>query len=210
MKYHVPKIVKEHDIEVVTRGPYSTNTGRPRGVVIHYTAGRFDHNSYAKSTLMYLASKRLGCLTMDLGGRLHMAGNQGMNDVAYHVGKSEWKGETGISRFCMGIEVCNAGKLESGARTWWGDKLKRTQWRRVNHAKGNIKPGMYHKFSNMQESALINFCLWQLDTNPEFDIDWIVGHDEIAPSRKSDPGGSLSLPMEEFRDVIRNLASMWK
>ncbi len=52
---------------------------------------------------------------------------------------------------------------------------------------------------------MVNFCLWQLKVNPEFKVDWIMGHDEVAIplGRKSDPGGCLSVTMPEFREIIK-------
>lgn len=205
MRYKVPKIIAIEDIEVKLRGPYTTPSGKPRGLVIHYTAGRSRHSSSAKSTLRYLASKKLGCMVMGVGGGIVKASNQAMDEVAYHAGKSNWQELDGISRYCMGMEICCAGLLSTDLRTWWGEKLQSKYCRNIPEARENMKLGFYHQFTNLQEAALINFCLWQLDTNPEFDIDWVVGHDEIAPTRKSDPGGSLSVSMPEFRQMLRNL-----
>jgi len=42
-----------------------------------------------------------------------------------------------------------------------------------------------------------------MDVNPEFRADWVAGHDEVSPGRKSDPGGSLSMTMPQFRYMLK-------
>lgn len=204
LKHQEPKI---HTINVSahTKGWYLTESGLPRGVVIHYTAGRFATPAAAENTLRYMASKKLGALVMDQGGRLYAAKNQYHNTATNHAGRSKWKEFVDISKYCVGIEVCCAGRLTHNNQAWFGDPIPGEERNVIPEQYHNQKPGTYHAFTALQEAALINFCLWQLATNPDFDVEWIVGHDEIAPTRKSDPGGSLSVSMPDFREMVREL-----
>lgn len=205
-KYYVP------DIEVVkssmkTHGKYRTSSGQARGVVVHFTAGRIDRNEgNAIGTIKYLGSKRLGCLAMDLDGTIYRSSDQAMDEVAYHAGRSEWKGASGVSRYCYGMEIINPGKLDGSGKSWFGKKYTGT--RKVHSSNGYVVSGEYLPYTAEQEEALINFCLWQKATNPEFDLDWVVGHDECAipKGRKNDPGGCLSMPMPEFRNLLKRKA----
>ena len=61
---------------------------------------------------------------------------------------------------------------------------------------GYFNEGWYEKFTDDQELSLAKFLAWQM----KMGVEYIVGHDEISPGRKSDPGGSLSLPLQEFVD----------
>ena len=204
MLYTIPDIV-ETDVTVKTRGKYRTASGNPLGCVVHYTAGRYaEGKKSAVNTLRYMASQGLGCLVMDTDGVIYKAKNQDFDDVAYHAGKSEWKGKGGVSAYCMGMEICNAGMLtkkQDGYYTWYGDKVPDDE---VVHAsaKDNIQPGYYHKYTIAQMTSLANFLLWQIDT-AGMEIDWIVGHDEVSPGRKQDPGGSHSMTMPELREWLR-------
>jgi len=206
MKYTVPEIVRTSAL-VQTRGEYVLNGGQAMGLVIHYSAGRYEDGSKsARQTLHHMGKSGLGCMAMDTDGKLYRAENQTLQQVAYHCGKATWQGKTRLSYYLMGIEVCCAGKLEDATgKTWFGQQVGKENTRKITEKSDNIKPGLYHKFTDLQEASLINFCLWQLDTNPNFNIDFIVGHDEIAPTRKTDPGGSLSMSMPDFRELIRNL-----
>ena len=206
-KYEVPNII-DLPIDVQTQGKYQTKSGWARGLVVHYTAGRsLQGRSNAESALKHLAQSGLGCLVMDKDGVIYKARNQALNQVAWHAGQSAWKGETGVSRFCMGMEICNAGLLDKNLKSWFGETYPLEATREIKQKKDNHLVGHWLKFTPAQESSLINFCLWQLDTNPEFQLDWIVGHDEVCVPqlRKVDPGGSLSMTMPEFRAHLEKL-----
>ena len=200
--YEIP-VMKELDFKYTTRGKYLTKSGKPKGLIVHYTAGR----PSAYNTAVYLKNRGLGCMVMDEEGKILTA--QGMDEVAWHAGSSKHPfvdEVTGLSRYCMGMEIVNPGMVEKRADglfySWFGAPYGVDE---VRYATGhdNIKQGHYVPFTDAQEQALINFCKWQLATNDEFEIDWILGHDEIAPGRKSDPGAALSMSMPDFREMLR-------
>lgn len=203
MKYRIPPI-KEIAVSVKTRGFYQTKNARAEGIVVHYTAGRRGSLNAAENTLRYLASRGLGCLVMDNEGVILKARNQDFEEWASHAGRSEHKDRTWVSRYYMGMEICCAGLLNDYNEAWFGQKYDQKFVRSVE-AKDNVKAGKYLKYSKKQVASLINFCLWQIDTNQGFLIENIVGHDEVAPDRKSDPGGSLNWPMPEFRQKVQDI-----
>jgi N-acetyl-anhydromuramyl-L-alanine amidase AmpD len=202
-------IIKAINIDVKTHGKYKTKSGNPMGLVIHYTAGR-SHNieKDAVNTLNTLAYGGLGCMVMDTMGVIYRAQNQAMDDVAFHCGPSEWKGKKGISYYCMGMEICSAGVLkyqDEKYKSWFGQEYFRDEIREILMDDHNWKTGYYHKFTREQEQSLKAFIKWQKNINPEFDLDWVVGHDEICipKGRKLDPGGCLSLPMDLYRAALK-------
>lgn len=198
--YEKPDIVTVKGVRFKTQGLYRTSSGKAKGLVVHYTVSGSSESS-ARGVLKYLASKGLGCLVMDRDGTIYKAENVTLGrDVAWHAGTSSWKGVSGISRHCMGMEICNWGKLDSTTRKRVFSKIRRVK------SSQNIKGGDYESYTTAQEAALTNFILWQMDVNPEFNLDWVVGHDEIAPTRKSDPGGSLSMSMPKYRTYLKKLA----
>lgn len=203
-QYKIP-IIEELPINVSLKGKYKTPTGQPKGVVIHYTAGRsFNGRADAVNSMQFMASQGLGSMVMDKDGIIYQARNQGFDDVAFHAGKSEWRGKKGLSYYCMGLEICSAGLLDTDLKTWYGEQMPASITRTVE-AHHNIQKGVYHRFTVEQEEALFNFLMWQIDVNKEFDIGWIVGHDEVCVphGRKADPGGSLSMSMPELRAVLQ-------
>ena len=197
-KYSIPEIVTVKGVRYKKRGKYRTKTGTARGLVVHYTVSGKTARS-AKGVVNYLAKKNLGCMVMDEDGIIYVPEDFNFaSDVAYHAGDSHWRGVSGISRYCMGMEICSLGRLTSKNQ----HKAERV---RTSPGNKNIVAGKYEAYTPEQEESLKNFILWRLDVDPEFSIDWVVGHDEIAPKRKFDPGASLSKTMPEYRDMIRSL-----
>ena len=199
-RYTIPKIV-EVDVDMPTQGKYRTSGGKAIGLVVHYTAGRSKSGeSDAIRCLQGLAKRGLGCLAMDINGVIYKAKTQGWDDVAWHAGSSAWDGKTGMSRYYMGMEICNAGKLDNNMVSWFGEKFTADEVRVAEKDYHNIDAGKYPKYTVAQEESLKNFILWRMDLDPNFKT--IVGHDEISKSGKTDPGASLSMSMPEYRAMI--------
>ena len=76
----------------------------------------------------------------------------------WHAGKSRWKNFTNLNRYSIGIELENKG-YEFG----------------------------YQKFSNIQIKSLITLCK-SLKKKYKIKDDRFLGHSDIAPLRKVDPG----------------------
>jgi N-acetylmuramoyl-L-alanine amidase len=179
-------------------GNFRTLSGRPKGVVVHYTvSGRKSSN--ARGVVNYLASKNLGAIVMDEDGKLYIPSNfDPMKHVVWHAGKSSWKGKTGISQYCVGIEVCCWGRLDGTPRL----ANLQTEKKFFKNEK-NIVQGTYELFTPAQMQSLVDLINHIAKDNPEFDPEWIVSHDQISPGRKQDPGGSLGMNMEEFRKIFK-------
>lgn len=192
------------DVPIKTRGKYRTPSGKPRGLVVHYTSGRSLNGAIdAYNSLSWMGSQGFGCYVMDKDGKIYRSVNQDPGQVAYHAGRSEWQGQKSLSYHLMGMEICCAGLLDTDLKTWFGVNIPEELTRRVDDF-NNVRAGIYHRFTEAQEESLTNFILHQKRVNPEFDFDWVLGHDEIAVprGRKTDPGGSLSMSMPEYRQLL--------
>lgn len=69
---------------------------------------------------------------------------------------------------------------------------------------GNIRAGIYQLYTEAQHEGLLQLIQWLQGVNPDFNIDYVLGHDEVSPGRKTDPGGSLGQSMNEFRSTLRD------
>ena len=78
--------------------------------------------------------------------------------VAWHAGKSKWKSFINLNKYSIGIELVNKG-----------------------HDFG------YESFTNLQIKRLVELCL-KLKKKYKIKTSNIVGHSDIAPFRKIDPG----------------------
>ena len=210
IKYYEPDFYYTDD-KMKTHGKYKTKSGKARGLIVHYTAGRLGDPHL---TVKGLSERGLGCMAMGPRGMIaYPKGLDPMTTVAWHSGTSKIHGVTGISRYCMGMEIQCPGKLDKKGNdyyTWYGEKVdKELQCRFKKNQEGDYgyqTDGVYQRFTEAQEKALFNFCMWQLSVNNEFKIDWVMGHDEVCHprGRKTDPGGSLSVTMEQFRQRLRD------
>lgn len=178
--------------------PYlaSPNVGgklRPKVLVIHYTASGpgSDIAGYfarpAARVSAHLVIRRDGtvvqCVPFDV--------------VAWHAGKSKWTSRTGrshsgLNAHSIGIELENWGPLSragSGWVSWTGVPVKADKVVEARHKFGRPDCG-WELYPAAQVEAAIEaaqaICR-------EYGIDEIVGHDDIAPGRKSDPGPAWNM-----------------
>lgn len=171
-------------------------------------------------------------------GRIFVPESFVWDEWGSHAGKSlcPVTGRTWVSQFYVGFEMNNPGVLypaqepnvfcpwfnsrrdEAGNVILDGDgKCTRLsandEWysrEEVRFAEGvNIAPHWYLPYSFDQFEALVNVALHLARHFPtSFKLDHVLGHDEVAPGRKSDPGGALATPdrimtMPEFRAHLR-------
>jgi N-acetyl-anhydromuramyl-L-alanine amidase AmpD len=152
------------------------------------------------------------------------------------VSKCPVTGRTGVSRYYVGFEMNNPGLLheaqEDGVFCPWFNAVRDAtgavvldgrgrctrksasdEWHpasavRKVAARDNMHPGAYLPYSFDQFEALTHLCLYLARTFPAtFSMDRVFGHDEVAPTRKNDPGGALADParlmtMPEFRAYL--------
>jgi len=189
------------DVRMQTQGKYAKNY--PLGAVVHYTAG---HSLAAAAE----HGREMGyCyFIIDVDGVVHQSFP--LDEWGYHCGQSYFK-ELGssLSKHLVGIEIICAGEVEKkpngSFKTWFDKEVPAEKVRVATKEKyGIVKDGYYEKFTLAQEASLEKLLVWLKDNSPEvFMIDNVLGHHEISPDRKKDPGGSLYLPMADLRNKIR-------
>lgn len=220
-KLYYPKAIRS-DKKMRTRGSYKDDY--PQGAVVHYTSGRSrtketggsrstdTHRQRGESGVRSAAKKGAYCyFIIDRDGTVYQ--NFPLNRWGHHAGDSSWKGLSGgVSNELVGIEIQSAGKVKKKGdeyvawftKTSSGDKTFKEDEVRYSKDSRNIQEGYYHKFSKEQEEGLQELLLWLKRNNPDvFDLDLVVGHDEVAPKRKADPGASLSLTMPGLRSRLK-------
>lgn len=174
---------------------------KPEGIIIHYTAG----NPYAqiRDVVNYAKSQQHCYFFNDFRGVMYQQFD--LHKWGSHAGKSVCPAYQGphkrksVSRFYVGIETACAGRLRKKGRdyyTWWDKRIDPTEFEiRID------RDGAWQAFTKEQEASLIDLCA-KLSMKYGFSTDFILGHNEVSPGRKADPGGSLSMTMDQFRIKI--------
>lgn len=194
------------------RGKYAF--GYPEGLVVHFTAG---HRNGLAAGNELMRNTGMLYLLIDKDG--NTAQSDPLNYHGYHAGVSSHNTVTGyVSDEFHGVEIQSGGKLETNAKgqfvTWFKSVIRKDQVTAVRKTYRNMTVGYYHKYTARQVVALRRLCVWLYLNNPKiFSIDRVVGHDEVAPGRKPDPGGSIpaekgrgreAISMPEFRNILWN------
>ena len=172
----------------------------PEYLVMHYTAG-----SSAESAVAWLCNpeaKASAHLVIGRDGSITQLA--AFNRSAWHAGQSRWAGRNSLNAFSIGIELDNAGKLERVGERWLCAVSKREypddEVLIANHP--HDRPGTmaagWHQYSAAQLDAAgeVGVLLMQ-----SYALRDVLGHDEIAPGRKTDPGPAF--PMASFRARLR-------
>jgi N-acetylmuramoyl-L-alanine amidase len=118
---------------------------------------------------------------------------------AWHAGRSSWQGEGDVNSRSIGIELDNAGRLDqvgSTYRAWFGRSYPEDQVLGASH-KNESGMAWWHAFTEPQLEACLEVCQ---ALAAAYDIQDILGHDDVSPNRKSDPGPAF--PMESIRSRV--------
>ncbi len=168
---------------------------QPEYIVIHYTAG--PSVSAAVATLTNPSAKVSSHLVIGRDGSITQL--VPFDKIAWHAGASAWDGRVGLNKYSFGFELDNNGRLTRKGTQWasiFGHVIPNDQVLEAYHKNGKGPYG-WQTYTEAQilaslEASQALFQAYQL-------LD-VVGHDDIAPLRKIDPGPAF--PMESFRAKI--------
>lgn len=199
-------VINEHKVtgEGVSFTP-SPNTsglfekGIPDTIVIHFTAG-----SSLASSVNVLTSPDSGVSAHFAVGRNgHIVQMLPTNKVAWHAGESHFEGRSGLNKYSIGIELDNAGQLKERSdgtyESWFGKKYEKNEVFEARKSNQHAV-GYWHKYTDIQISRALALCKTLCEY---YQISKIVGHEEIAPTRKVDPGPAF--PMQKFKELPLHL-----
>jgi N-acetylmuramoyl-L-alanine amidase len=196
-------IVRNHCLHLADDAPCdfisSPNLGGrllPQYLVMHYTAGRSSRESIgwmcdprAKASA-HIVIGRDGSVTQLVS----------LDRIAWHAGRSAWAGRTGLNRWSIGIEMDNAGRLMergSGWHHWTGEpSYDHDDVVVAAHKNEDIESG-WQRYPAAQLDAALEVARLLV---AEYRLSDVIGHDDISPGRKCDPGPAF--PMEAFREMV--------
>lgn len=182
-------------LDVVNKQSGTFPEGLPDTIVLHYTAG--PSLSSAVNTFKDPDVKACAHILIDRAGNITQM--IPFNKISWHAGESSWLDRNGINKFSIGIEIVNAGRLEKSGntwRSWFGKSFSEDEVVFAKHRNEDHK-SWWHLYTEEQISASYELCNQLMKT---YKIRYILGHEEISPGRKSDPGPAF--PLDKLRERL--------
>jgi N-acetylmuramoyl-L-alanine amidase len=173
-----------------SRGSFAS--GRPVGIICHYTAG-----GHAAERLAGRGGSNVSAhFTIDRNGDVYQCGD--LDQRLWHAGVSHIKGMTGLNDWFIGIEQANFGfwRNEPGLPTL--AKAQEVGWMKLKHKNDPSRELWWEPYPEPLLAATERVCRWLIDEIKTIKI--ICGHDDVSPGRKSDPGPAF--PLARYRNIL--------
>lgn len=147
---------------------------KPQAVVLHYTAGS------DKSSIDWLTKSKSSSVSAHYlikgDGNVAQIVSDGMR--AWHGGRGSWKGLSDVNSFSLGVEIVNWG--------YEGDHVPKN----IDASSCVTLSGSPHKWFPFPEDQFQSIAKLLIDFKERWHIQpsLFIGHSDIAPGRKVDPG----------------------
>lgn len=167
----------------------------PDTIIIHYTVG-----SIAKNSAEYLARddvKASAHLVIGRDGTIYQL--VPFNIIAWHAGESSYGNRTGFNKYSIGIELDNAGPLTKSGNSYistFGKSYPESEVILGKHRNEQTER-YWHAFTETQIRTCYDICNALI---AKYNIKFILGHEEICPGRKTDPGPAF--PLDKLRNDL--------
>lgn len=117
--------------------------------------------------------------------------------ITWHAGKSQLNGLSGLNQYSIGIELVNGGRLKKVDNQFVcpvDQKIVNSNDVVFAKHKNETEPNFWHNYTTQQIEVATEVAALLVKT---YGLKDVVGHDDIAPFRKSDPGPAFA--MTSFR-----------
>lgn len=168
----------------------------PTYIILHYTANcnetsilKWFKNYVHPVSAHYLISPN-GTITMTVDPKYR----------AWHAGESYWKGCEEMNTYAIGIEIINPGSTKQKKDPCGKDSIT---WSKKDCYLVTGSDNCWYPFTTQQINSLIELCKY-LMKKYKISPENIIGHSDIAPGRKVDPG-----PLFPWRFLAENGIGMW-
>lgn len=176
--------------------PNQGGTYTPLYLVMHFTGG-----SSTKSSIEWLCNPKAKASAHFVVGRDGSITQLiDCNRVAWHAGVSRWEGLVGMNNYAIGIELDNVGQVTKRADGKWqnglGVVINESDVVELAHKNGGGVTG-WQTFTQAQLDSATELASLLIQ---HYKLRDVIGHDDIAPGRKNDPGPAF--PMDLFRSRV--------
>lgn len=172
----------------------------PRFLVLHYTAGSSLESSVESLCTQKPQGNASAHLVLGRDGSIVQLAP--FNVVTWHAGVSQWNGLVGMNQYSIGIEMDNAGMLTQVGnqyRAWFGKTYPNSEVMLAEHKHGGgVKP--WHAYTEAQIARALELAELLVT---HYGLEDVLGHEDIAPHRKTDPGPAFPLGAVKSRVLGR-------
>ena len=181
------------------------NTGgalRPRFLILHYTAGRDLESSVRSLNTRKPQGNASAHVVIGRDGRIVQLAPFSVQ--TWHAGVSQWNGINGLNAHAIGIELDNAGRLhQEGDRfvAWFGKAYPPREVVQAAHRHGG-GPQPWHAYSEVQIARTLELCELLV---AQYGLQDVLGHEDVARGRKTDPGPAFPLTAVRARALGRGM-----
>jgi N-acetylmuramoyl-L-alanine amidase len=168
----------------------------PLFLVMHYTAST--RAAGTVSWFLDISARVSAHLLIDRDGSIIQFAP--FNIVTWHAGVSKWNGLNGLNQYAIGIELVNGGKLNKTGDRWICPVDKQTVASNevlIAKHKNDTVEAAWHDYTPAQMQTAEEIASLLVKT---YKLKDVIGHDDIAPFRKNDPGPAF--PMNNFRTKV--------
>lgn len=170
-------------------------TGEPDTLILHYTA----MGSTASAVRLLMDPRRQVSAHLVVGrdGRIWQL--LPFDTIGWHAGRSRWGDRSEFNRCSIGIEIDNAGRLherDGKLYSWFEREIARQEAVQATH-RHETEVCWWQKFPDLQLQRVEQLCEVLAAT---YSLQLILGHEEVAPQRKADPGPAF--PLDALRHRI--------
>ncbi|MDS4013841.1 MAG: N-acetylmuramoyl-L-alanine amidase [Candidatus Accumulibacter sp.] len=163
---------------------------RPSYLIMHYTAGRSLESSVQSLCTRKPQGNASAHIVLGRDGRIVQLAP--FNIVTWHAGVSSWAGLVGLNSHSIGIEMDNAGLLKrvgNQYQSWFGQVYPEDEVTLAAHRHGGpVSP--WHAYSQAQIERALELADLLVG---HYGLQDVLGHEDIAPGRKTDPGPAFPL-----------------
>lgn len=166
----------------------------PKYLIQHFTADM--RKGQAVEWLTNPESKVSAHLVIEMDGTVVQLVK--FNKKAWHAGVSSWNGIEGLNSFSIGIENVNPGTVSKVGDKFFVGKKEIAEIDVVYlQQKNDSKPRYWHTYNEKQLEVIEEVTKALV---AHYNLIDVLGHEDIAPGRKNDPGPAF--PMDRIKGKI--------
>lgn len=169
---------------------------KPTYIILHYTSGCTSKSAF--QTLSNFFRPVSAHYLIAANGSISQLVNESKR--AWHAGKSSWKKNNQLNSYSIGIEIVNPGFSEV-------DQDPCTEnfdiWNKKNGRLVSGSPYLWYSFTKAQIKSVIALCK-EIINRYDIKLENILGHSDIAPGRKVDPG-----PLFPWQELAQQGVGVW-